>query len=73
MAGYTKNHKRTPMYIAADSAIFGLGTHFKYSGAGDGVNPSGGTLYYQLPGPAGHWLPNAMCNLSTFGAGLIPA
>lgn len=51
------------VYIAAGSAVFGLGTHFKYSAAGDGINPSGGTLYYQLPGPAGHWLPNAMCKV----------
>ena len=57
------------IYVAHGSIVVGKGTHFKRTAAGDGINPAGGTTYYELPGPPGHWLPNAQCKVFREGCG----
>lgn len=53
--------------IPDELAIFGgsatLANSTTLRGTGVVLRAHGGTVYYQLPAPAGHWLPNADCRV----------
>ena len=50
------------MYVASGTVFLENGTVFS-GNSPDNLRLPGGTVYYKLPLPPGHWLPNAECRV----------